>query len=380
VIVCTACGHTNADDAQFCESCQEFLEWSGKRVAEDEDVVDGAPVADDAAPAEHAPVGAPQVETSEPEPVAVVPQEPSGRAAPAPSRSDDVSDTQPAAVRPREEYRPPGPVVPEPSPEPEPGELICDQCGRGNRAEANFCRNCGASLAGAAIARQPPWWRRLLGRRGRTYQAGERRRRGTNANTGLQRVQHGSYRVARLLGLLATLGIVSVAAIRGDVVGHSRDGIDWIRRTLFPRYEPAIPTRFKASKSLPGHPARLAFDKNRTSFWAEGAAGDGRGQKIVARFDRVVDIARVGFLVGDQSKPQNFVNSPVPHRLRLRFFDRNGKIVGRKVLFLAQKPDFQRFTVEAKDVTRVGVTIVSVYHSPKGHAAAIAEIEFFEKD
>jgi hypothetical protein len=175
------------------------------------------------------------------------------------------------------------------------------------------------------------------------------------------------------------LGIVSVAAVRGDVVQRSRDGLGWVRETLFPRYEPAIPTWFRASTSLPGHPARLAFDKNRTSFWAEGAPGDGRKQKLVAHFDRVVDVARVGFYVGDQSKPQNFVNSPVPHRLRLRFFDRDQHVVRSKTVFLAQKPDFQRVSVEAEDVTRVGITIVTVFHSPKGHAAAIAEIEFFEK-
>jgi hypothetical protein len=123
----------------------------------------------------------------------------------------------------------------------------------------------------------------------------------------------------------------------------------------------------------------LAFDKNRSSFWAEGATGDGRGQKLVARFDRVVDIVRVGFTLGDQSKPQNFVEQPVPHRLRVRFFDRTGRRVAGKTLFLAQKPDFQRYSLEAKGVTRAVITIISVFHSPKGHAAAITEVEFFEK-
>jgi hypothetical protein len=379
VIVCTACGHANADDAQFCESCQEFLEWSGERVAEDEDALGKAPVADEAASAEHASVGRPRADPSEPRPVAVFPDA-VVKPAPLSSQEADVSDKQPGAVPPREEYKPPGPDVPKPPAEPEPGELICDQCGRGNRAEANFCRTCGASLAGAAVARRPPWWRRVLARRRRTYVAGERRRGVARPATGSDRLRRSSFRAGRLLGVLAMLGIVSFAAIRGDVVGRSGDGFDRIRTTLFPRYEPAIPIRFKATESLPGHPARLAFDKNRTSFWAEGAPGDGRGQKIVARFDRVVDIARVGFYVGDQSKPQDFVNSPVPHRLRLRFFNRSGEVVGREVLFLAQKPDFQRFSVEAKDVTRAGITIVSVFHSSKGHAAAIAEIEFFEKD
>ena len=37
MIVCGKCGEHNEDDAAFCSSCGEFLEWDGKRVEEPAD-------------------------------------------------------------------------------------------------------------------------------------------------------------------------------------------------------------------------------------------------------------------------------------------------------------------------------------------------------
>jgi hypothetical protein len=371
MIVCTACGHENDDGAQFCEACQEYLGWKGRRV--DGEQKQAAATAT-----------APETETAAP--VAVTETAPEPETAPATEHEPAPEATLPpplpatAAIRPDEEYQPPKPRLPEPPKEPEPGELICDQCGSGNRAIANFCRRCGASLANAQVAKRPSWWRRLLSWRKRRYAAGERRHHQTWApKTAAERVRRGFFQASRLLGLLAVLGLVSFGAWRGDAVGHGKDGYNWIRMQVFPHYEPVVPTAFRSTSHVKGHPAKKAFDEIKTTFWAEGAPNDGRGQKLVARFGREANIARVGILAGDQAKPQAFVNQPVPRQIRIRFFNRNGRLIVGKRFRLADKPDFQRFSIGAKHATRAVLTILSVYHSQKGHAASLTEVEYFEK-
>jgi ribosomal protein L40E len=356
MIVCTNCGHENADDAEFCESCQGFLEWDGKKVEEPEEAHETSLVPSDAATTA------------------------AGSDAALQAAPDMRERDQPEAVQPAQQYVPPPRQRPTPAVEPEPGELICDQCGSGNRAEANFCRRCGASLEGASVAQGPPWWRRVVARPRKTYAAGERRRGAkAQAKTGFARARSGFYQAMRYLAILSILGIVSIGVWRGELIQRARDGLHQARVTLFPHYQPVLPDRSRATSSLRGHRAGAAFDDVKTTFWAEGAPGDGRGQKLVARFDRVVDVSRVGIYLGDQSKPQNFAKQPVPHRLRLSFFDRHGRRITSKVLFLADTPDFQRFSVDAPKTTRTVATILSGFHSAHGHSAAITEITFFEK-
>jgi ribosomal protein L40E len=358
MIVCTNCGHENDDDAQFCEVCQEYLEWKDERAAKQRDA------------------------KAAPEQVAALSGSAGGVAASARAPEPEPrTAAQPTPIRPGPEYEPPGTPKAPPPPEPQPGELICDRCGTGNRAEANFCRRCGNDLTGAAVMQRLPWWRRIFSGRKRTHSAGERRRRGSaiQPRTTAQTVRHSLRRTAPLVGVLAVLGLASFGAWRGDLVDKVGDAYGWVRMTLFPRYEAVIPNDFRSSSRIPGHGPKQAFDKVRTTFWAEGAPGNGRGEGLEARFHRLVDIARVGFWVGDQAKPQNFVNRPTPRRVRLRFFDPEGQRVARKVVVLAQTPDFQRFSVEANGVTRVELTILTVYRSQKGHEAAISEVEFFRK-
>jgi hypothetical protein len=43
------------------------------------------------------------------------------------------------------------------------GNVICAECGSGNRAERRFCRRCGASLENSR--RSPSKWKRIFGRK-----------------------------------------------------------------------------------------------------------------------------------------------------------------------------------------------------------------------
>lgn len=190
--VCTDCGHENSDDAQFCESCRGYL-WAERDAAEEKQAVLA------------------------------------GQAA-----VDSTVDEQPAAVPPEREFDPPPPERPD-FPEPHPDELICDQCGIGNRAEANFCRRCGSTLVGADVATRAPWWRRLRAQRPRTYSAGERRRRRQPvASTATQKARRGMFQMSRALGIIALLGIVSIGAWRGDLAGRVGDAYGSAKGDLIP--------------------------------------------------------------------------------------------------------------------------------------------------
>ena len=100
---------------------------------------------------------------------------------------------QPAAPAPKARRRPVAP--PEPL---DPGDLICGNCGMGNRPTRKFCRRCGTDLAEAEVARVP-WWRRLC-------QADEAGQGGRQPSEGAGGATVPT-RLVALLGVLAVLGV-----------------------------------------------------------------------------------------------------------------------------------------------------------------------------
>jgi ribosomal protein L40E len=352
MIVCGQCGNRNEDDADFCASCGEPLEWTGEKVEE------------------LAPVG-----ESATQPVAADGLQPSAR--------------EPA---PEVERRAPRPA-PQPGP-PQPADLFCTSCGAGNSAEANFCRRCGASLADAVPSRLP-WWRRLVRRlRPRTRRAipaGERpgwtagshraagcdlARRGRRGRRGFRRLTRSAIRV---LGLLALVGIVAAGAWRGAVYEHVSNAYSSVRRALFPRLEPVVPTGAIATSRWDGHGARYAIDQNLNTFWAEGVRGDGRGQTLVLIFSQPSSLARIGFTPGDPEAPQSLVRRPTPRELRLVFLDHRRRVMATKVVTLVHSPRFQPFKIDAQHVARVRIKILSVYRAQTTRGTSLAEVEFWSR-
>jgi hypothetical protein len=264
-------------------------------------------------------------------------------------------------------------------PEPEPGELICDQCGKGNRAEANFCRRCGASLAEARVAERPPWWRRIFVRPGKTYAAGERRRGSkATAKTGVAKARRGIFQVSRALAILAILGIVSIGAWRGDLTGRVNDWYHSARVAVFPHYDRVGPAKVRASSALGVHRVGRAFDRSFATYW-QAAPEVAKGQSLTAYFDPKVDIARIGITLGNKDKPNPAL--VVPHRVRVRLFA-NGRRVASKVLFLKNTPDFQRFSIDGNGVTKAVIRIQSAFpnRQVRHHHVTLTEVEYFEEN
>jgi hypothetical protein len=341
VIVCGNCNTPNEDDAAFCINCREPLEFTGIKVEEPEAARTGESIAVAEPLASNA-------QASAVEPAAIPP----AREAKAPSRKPTVR-----------------PAPDEPS-----GSVVCPTCHTGNVATASFCRRCGTPLAPSTT--RLPWWRRLFRRPKRPMAAGERRR--TRSGTGLagtaSKARSGAFSVLRLVALASVLAACLGAATiwRGSV----SDLYNRVRGVVFPRYESVLPSRVRASSRLAGHPGSDAFDRNLATFWAEGAPGDGAGERLVGRFDRPVDLARIGITAG---RPDDIVSQPTPRKVQLRAFGPGGRPIGGRVVTLEQTDAFQRFDFEAERTTRLVITIVAVFPGRRGHAASIIEVEPFEK-
>ena len=310
-------------------------------------------------------------------------------AAPAPSEAavapTDTGEKRLAAQKPQKAERRRARLAPAEVEPINPGDLICGQCGVGNEPTRNFCRRCGATLVAAEVAAKPPWYRRIFRRKPKAKPlAGTRNAgaTGTASRHGPSAVTRGKYAFLKFKSLKGKVGrIMVIVGILGVVVfsfGPGRDTVDdWyhsVKRLVFPEYDPVRPVAVSATSELDGHPAAAAIDQIKNSYWAEGAEGNGEGQGLVFDFEEPIDLAKVGFTSGASSKPEDFVTQPRIRELQLLFDDGTTKTVE-----LADKADFQSFDVERSGVTQVQLQIISVYPSLEGHAASLAEIEFFIK-
>ncbi|MGH2690415.1 MAG: zinc ribbon domain-containing protein, partial [Actinomycetota bacterium] len=117
---------------------------------------------------------------------------------------------------------------------PEPGDLVCQTCGAGNKPDRKFCRLCGASLVAAPVERRPSWWRRLLGRRRRPVAAGERpmRARARRAST--------ARRIVKTLILLAVLAGLVALALNDTVQSRLGELVDKVRGQAAARSDVAV--------------------------------------------------------------------------------------------------------------------------------------------
>lgn len=425
MMVCTQCGFQNETQDAFCGSCGAFLEWAGEKVDSEsapEPEPDRLPVGEQ--PAE-APAGAaasaPEATAEETAPNATVVDlragtesqgdeeatetvaAPTARVAGEAAVGADVSTRGSAVVTGPPSAPPPGPVArrpdalrsagpktrpvpakPPPRREVRPGDLVCNQCEEGNDPERRFCRRCGASLveAKAAVAPPPlPWWKRLFVRQPKVLAAGERpmRRGGTAAQRTLRsRLSQGR----RLVVLLAVvgLGLGYLGPWRSTVntkVGNSFRGI---REMVAPRFNEISPDSVEGTTSaLPDHPPEDAVDDIKQTYWAEGAEGDGIGQRFVVNFDPPVNLGKIGFRLGASTKPEDFATQPRPERVRLHFFG-PASSVSTKDLSLKNTADFQQHDAKAKDTVRLEIEILSTNPSLEGGTAtSIAEIEFWER-
>jgi hypothetical protein len=400
VIVCKQCGNHNEEGSEFCGSCGAFLEWTGERVDERRASV--------ASPAP--PPSLPEIPTTPQEPAHPPPDPPvPARDAAAPSLERPGSPQESAAIepdvlppesqpepkasepiarRPTEERARPAPrVAPPERPEPSPGDVMCPQCREPNDPSRTFCRRCGSPLAAGVPASAPArsWWQRLIGRlRRRPEQplaAGERREPETSLRgraRGAQRAARRTEGIARSLRGKARAGLALVALL-GVGVGV---GVPNVRQRIVcvvkPSFDPVHPVAANAA-GIQGHEAAALIDGNTSTYWA---ASGSTGQTITIGFQGPVGLARIGFTLGAQEKPngEDFLTRGRPATLRIQALARDGTVLlSRDIGDLTDTAQFQARRIDAPNATTVGIQVEGSHAPAKGAPAtvAIAEIEFW---
>jgi hypothetical protein len=270
-----------------------------------------------------------------------------------------------------------------------PGDVTCPVCRTPNNPDRHFCIRCGNPLhadapapldeAPAEAAPRRRWWHRFLRRK-----APERPWSdpltlvdapipGEAAKLMAGAKEPWKAKVARVGPVaLAVLGILTVLGpMRRPIVRT----LESARKVVIPRYEQIYPERAEATSSVPDHGPELAVDNAPNTHWSEGAPTLGTEEILYITFEDAVDLGRIGFYSGAQSKPQDFLSQPRPHEVVITY---DG--VDPQTIRLADKPAFQSFDVDAQNVRVVALRVSSVYVSPLGGTAtSIGEVEFFVK-
>jgi hypothetical protein len=364
--ICEQCGTANGDDAEFCGGCGAFLEWDAREDAARAERAAGAVAADPSPATIRSPATDPPVTTGPP--LTTGPPVTTGSAGTAPADATGTTRTGPAPVQPGQRtphrVRHTPTVMDEPT-RVAPGETACPACGVGNDPTRRFCRRCGTPLAGVAVARLP-WWRRLLARlRGRrAHAAGYRPRTRT-------RFRGGPWTVLVFL-LAAVVAVALIPSLRG-LVGA---GVTAVRDRLANR-EQVTPVNATASSSADGHPAKNLYDAATNVYWAPSVPSTGAvGQWVALDLARPVRLLDLVFTTGISADRQQFLTEARPEHVEVTLTAADGTTRVRS-LRLHDAAGAQRFDVTGDGVTRIQVTIRSIYGARPGRQVAIAEVEVF---
>jgi hypothetical protein len=384
-VVCGHCGAVNPEGRQFCQNCDEFLDWEGTPAEPDPR---GTP-----APARPGsrPTGAPVPSTTS-APSSAPSSAPTSASAPVPSTAVQTSPVAPSPVAraapsaspvPRP-ASPPGPSAAPPAPI-EPSAATCPRCGTQNDTARRFCRHCGEWLV--VHTPVPAVRGRSSGRRRRWWQRGEAYSRSLTPSTVAFRILAVVASIAALVVILTLSGLHPIRQVT-DFIGHVRGSgrLDGVTAAAQP------------DDPLSGHTAPWAIDDQRdrgwTTRWTASDAGNpgaacnsasatggaqppasATANTLVLTFPAATDVREVGIEAGAVGADER-TNRWQPKTLELRW---NGG--GCQRVDLANVPGLQRFGVDQGAVR--GVTIVVVAGYAPANAGSdrldIGEVTFWQR-
>jgi hypothetical protein len=139
---------------------------------------------------------------------------------------------------------------------------------------------------------------------------------------------------------------------------------------VHPRYDPVRPTGVSATTQSPTHPANLAVDQYKNTYWTAPRVGPEKA--LTLNFSQPVNLDRALFTNGASDAFANF------DRLKdLHLVFSNGE---SSDIQLKDESSPQQAGIKNGDgVTWVEIHIVSTYNSVKGDSVALTEIELFSK-
>ncbi|KRA29541.1 hypothetical protein ASD81_21445 [Nocardioides sp. Root614] len=248
------------------------------------------------------------------------------------------------------------------------GDLVCGNCGIGNKPTRKFCRRCGTTLAEAVVAKLS-WWRRWRNKRRlrKVKHAGARPRA---ARTGRFQLRFPT----RLLTMLLILGALSIGGyafrdVLGGIYGTARDRIAGT--------EEVNPTAIEASSSQRGHGPEEARDGVSNEYWAPAKAGDGRGEKLNLEFEDPIRLVYVIITPGITAVDEElFLTQGRPKEINAVVKRSDGTTEIKEFRF-EDKLGPAKFSVGVSDVVDITFEIRSAYQgTAAGSHTAIAEVEF----
>ncbi|MGW2048811.1 NADase-type glycan-binding domain-containing protein [Streptomyces sp. NPDC001858] len=258
---------------------------------------------------------------------------------------------RPVADRPQ--VRAPGPVQ---------GEMhgvACPWCATPNNPDRHYCMRCAMPMTLEDRSTQRlPWWRRLFNRNGEAHWAGDR-----------PRLRRTFDRIVTWVVAAVVLTLVILAAVNTPAAIQAT-------KDHFAKRAPVFADSYAASRSYPGHKPELAFDRINNTWWGPGVAQSGEGEWIEASFDQPIRLLDVVITSGTTTRPDQFTESALPHRIKATITLKDGTITTRQ-LTLDQSAGGQPRSFRVGEVSKVRFTIESSFLASGTKQVAIAEIEFF---
>lgn len=259
----------------------------------------------------------------------------------------------------------------------QPGDLICGKCGEGNPPTRKFCSRCGDELATAQVVRRR-WWQKLMfwnrprkpmAAGARPGQRGSRKRVGTRIFAVYQKV----WRIAGVVLLLASLVYLFVPPARdyvNNAMGNPVTAVkDRVTRIVNPTYSPVRPEQVVASAEVPEHEAGKAFDQYNNTYWA--APWDAQAHpRLTVEFGRPVTLSR---LIVTPGASDEFIASHRPMAVHLVYSNNQSDTI--RPQDGAEPQIFE--LANAKDVTRVEISVIEIYQAADAPNIALTELEFF---
>lgn len=269
--------------------------------------------------------------------------------------------------------------------------IICSVCGITNEVQRYFCHHCGNVLPPPPPPPPPlSRWQRIKRRariifertfylKPRQAQAGERvgrhwRSQGADASNETVRTRLVTV-AQRALGLVVVVGLLLayLGPLRNPINSEITRLKAAVSNRLALKYVAIYPVSATATSSLAGFPPTNAIDGLSTTYWAaKPTANSGVGQSITFTLSPATRLDKIGFIIGANDTAADYTSQPRPAKVTLSF--NNGKSV---TYTLVDSSTFQSFTLLRNNVSRVTVTVKSVYLSPIGKSVSIAEVLFY---
>lgn len=379
---CPRCGHANPANAEFCQSCRTFLDWTEGAAAAPPAAAQAAPGAGTAtaapptapptAPPVAPPVAAsapPEPPTPPPPPSQTMPNQPlpgwirPPEAGEPPDLDEEAEGTgadKPPARRPDERVAAPARVQRQQTERRATGDLYCPECGLGNPRNRALCERCGSSLADATDEPHLPWYRWIARQWRRRYRAGERpavRRR----------------RRPRL-----ALPIILILLLVAGILGRAQIGRLWtyvLDQTVKPKATSAH--THGVSSEAAGHKVGATLDGATNRYWMAATPGEGRNEFVDYDFPGPIRLMKIIISTGISADKDVFVTQGRPTRIRVETTTYQA-VRSLREFDLADQPGPQTLTIRQGDVTRLRITVLAST-GPKGSRVAIAEVEFFRR-